>query len=117
MLRALNHTGVLIINAEDENSGKLDLKSYQGRIIKVGIDSSCHYKASDIKYYKDGMQFNVHYKQKSYPMFVPGFGEHQVYNALAAIAAAHEIGVKIKEAGNRLKTFRNTISNFKFLRE
>ena len=52
------------------------------------------------------MQFNVQHKQKNYPMFVPGFGEHQVYNALAAIAAVHEMGVNISEAANRLKTFQ-----------
>jgi UDP-N-acetylmuramoyl-tripeptide--D-alanyl-D-alanine ligase len=53
------------------------------------------------------MQFNVQYKQKVYPMFVPGVGEHQVYNALAAIAAVHEIGISLPEAAVLLKTFRN----------
>ncbi|MHA6260168.1 Mur ligase family protein [Sporosarcina sp. CAU 1771] len=105
MMDALNHTGVLIINAEDKNSKKIDLKRYRGRLITVGKNSSCHYKASEITYYKDGMQFNLNHKQKKYPMFVPGFGEHQVYNALAALAAAHEIGVSIEDAGDRLKTY------------
>ncbi|CAH2714589.1 UDP-N-acetylmuramoyl-tripeptide--D-alanyl-D-alanine ligase [Neobacillus rhizosphaerae] len=107
MARALNNSGVLIINAEDKNSRKIDLTNYHGRIIKVGIDSSCHYKAIDIQYCKDGMQFSVQYEQNTYPMFVPGFGEHQVYNALAAIAAVHEIGVDLMEIADRLKTFQN----------
>ncbi|UZM97131.1 hypothetical protein OL548_17895 [Lysinibacillus sp. MHQ-1] len=38
--------------------------------------------------------------------FVPGFGQHQVYNALAAIAAAYEIGVPIPVAANQLQSFR-----------
>ncbi len=104
---ALDHKGVLIINADDQNSRKLELKNYNGRIIKVGIHSSCHFKASEIKYCTDGMQFNVQYEQKDYSMFVPGVGEHQVYNALAAIAATHEMGITLSEAANQLKTFRN----------
>jgi UDP-N-acetylmuramoyl-tripeptide--D-alanyl-D-alanine ligase len=107
MTRALNNSGVLILNSEDRNSRKIDLKSYHGRVIKVGIDSSCHYMAKDIQYCTDGMQFNVQYEQNTYPMFVPGFGEHQVYNALAAIAAVHEIGVDLAEIEDRLKTFQN----------
>ena len=107
MVRALNNSGVLILNAEDINSRKIDLKNFRGRIIKVGIDSTCHFIATDIRYCDDGMQFTVQYEQNTYPMFVPGFGEHQVYNALAAIAAVHEIGVDLSEIAARLKTFQN----------
>ncbi|MBS4179325.1 UDP-N-acetylmuramoyl-tripeptide--D-alanyl-D-alanine ligase [Lederbergia citrea] len=106
MAKILDQSGVLILNSEDENSKKIDLINFQGRIIKVGKDSSCHFKARNIQYDNDGMQFNVKFKKKKYPIFVPGFGEHQVYNALAAIAAVHEIGVTIPEAANRLKTFK-----------
>ena len=72
MCAALEHKGVLIINADDHNSRKLDLENYNGRIIKVGINSSCDFKATDIKFCKDGMQFNVQHKQKNYPMFCTG---------------------------------------------
>lgn len=44
---------------------------------------------------------------KKYAAFVPGLGEHQVYNALAALAAATEIGVGIIDTLERLKSFRN----------
>ncbi|WML39224.1 UDP-N-acetylmuramoyl-tripeptide--D-alanyl-D-alanine ligase [Neobacillus sp. OS1-2] len=107
MVSALNNAGLLILNAEDANSKKLDLKNFKGRIIKVGIDLSCHYKANDIRYCKDGMQFILQYEENTYPMFVPGFGVHQVYNALAAIAAVHEIGVDFPKIADRLKTFQN----------
>ncbi|WP_186670335.1 UDP-N-acetylmuramoyl-tripeptide--D-alanyl-D-alanine ligase [Sporosarcina sp. BP05] len=107
MCAALGQKGVLIINADDHNSRKLELESYNGRIIKVGINSSSDFKATDIKFCKDGMQFNVQHMQKSYPMTVQGVGEHQVYNALAAVAAVYELGINISEVANRLKTFRN----------
>ncbi|MBS4194894.1 Mur ligase family protein [Lederbergia citri] len=106
MAAALDRNGVLILNAEDENSKKIDLKNFKGQIIKVGKSSSSHYKAKDIKYKNDGMEFILVYQQKEYPIFVPGFGEHQVYNALAAIAAVHQIGIDPTEAALRLKTYR-----------
>ena len=107
MVKILDHSGVLILNAEDDNTKLIDLTNYRGRIIKIGIDPSCHYRAKDIEYGKDGMQFTIHYKNKDYPFFVPGFGEHQVYNALAAVAVVHEMGMDLQRASNRLKTYKN----------
>ena len=107
MAVALQQKGVLIINADDPNSRKLDLTNYNGRIIKVGIHSSYDYSASDIVFCADGMRFNVQCRQQTYPMFVPGVGEHQVYNALAALAAVHEMGIHLSDAAKQLKTFKN----------
>ncbi|WP_066074386.1 Mur ligase family protein [Neobacillus soli] len=107
MAKILDHSSVLIINSEDDNTKKIDLTNYLGRIIKVGIDPSCHFKATGIKYGKDGMEFSVQHEEKNYSVFVPGYGEHQVYNALAALAAVHEIGIDLPEAADRLKTYKN----------
>ncbi|WP_391206845.1 Mur ligase family protein [Psychrobacillus sp. L4] len=106
MVKIIDPTGVLIINTEDINTRKIDLKSFLGRVIKVGTHWSCHFKAEDIQYVQDGMQFSVKHKGKNYQLFVPGYGEHQVYNALAALAAVYEMGVTIPEAAIHLKTFR-----------
>ena len=38
---------------------------------------------------------------------MPGYGHHQVLNALAAFAAVHEMGVDINEAVKRLQSFQN----------
>jgi len=107
MLKILNQSGVLIINAEDKNTEKINLNEFHGRIIKVGKDLSCDFRAKNIQYIKSGMRFHILHKKNHYPMFVPGLGEHQVYNALAAIAAVYEMGVTIPEAINRMKTFKN----------
>lgn len=105
MATILGDKGTLIINADDIGIKKVDLTNYYGRIIKVGKDSSCHFMASDIQYYKGGMQFKVRSNQDCHTAYVPGLGEHQVYNALFALAAAHEIGISLPEAIERLKTF------------
>ena len=53
MVAALDQQGVLILNADDQNSRKLDLKEYNGRVITIGIHTHCHFKARDIAYCAD----------------------------------------------------------------
>ncbi|MFF5996852.1 UDP-N-acetylmuramoyl-tripeptide--D-alanyl-D-alanine ligase [Lysinibacillus sp. KU-BSD001] len=106
MVEIIDPNGTLIINAEDENTKKIDLQKFRGKIIRIGKDASCDFRASDLKYCANGMQFKVHYRQHHYDIQVPGFGEHQVYNALAAIAAVVEMGLTIPEAAQQLQTFK-----------
>ena len=62
------------------------------------------------------MKFVLHHDRKSYDILVPGFGEHQVYNALAAIAAVHDMGVPIPVAAQQLQSFRQLKNNCNSLR-
>ncbi|MFF2755533.1 Mur ligase family protein [Psychrobacillus sp. NPDC058041] len=106
MLKIIDPMGVLIINAEDINTRQIDSTNFLGKIIKVGTHRSCDFRACNIQYSQDGMNFSVQHENRNYQMFVPGFGEHQVYNALAAVAAVYEMGVTIPEAALQLKTFK-----------
>ena len=51
---------------------------------------------------------------REYDAFVPGYGEHQVSNALAALAAVHEMGMDLKTAISRLKTYKNMDRHLEF---
>lgn len=106
MVEIIDPSGVLIINGDDLNTRKIDVKKFLGKIIRVGRNSYCHFKITNSEYSKDGMQFSVQHKNRNYQVFVPGFGEHQVYNALFALAAVNEMGVSIPEAAKRLKSFK-----------
>ncbi|MGN7386542.1 Mur ligase family protein [Sporosarcina sp. SAFN-015] len=106
MCNALQPDGTLIINADDRNTKKLDLKSFNGKIITIGIHSKCDFKASDVCFSSEGMYMTLEHLQKKYRMLVPGLGEHQIYNALAAIASAHQIGMGLAEIAVRMRTFQ-----------
>ncbi|MFJ7951706.1 UDP-N-acetylmuramoyl-tripeptide--D-alanyl-D-alanine ligase [Lysinibacillus sp. NPDC096418] len=106
MVNIIHPSGTLILNAEDVNTKKVDVSKFRGTIITVGKHASCEFRASHIRYYQHGMRFTLHHKNKTYDIFVPGFGEHQVYNALAALAAVYELGVTIPEAAKQLQSFR-----------
>ncbi|MCM3637612.1 Mur ligase family protein [Sporosarcina luteola] len=105
MCSALQPNGVLIINADDRNTKKLDLKSFTGTIVTVGIHSKSDFKASDVCFSPEGMYMTVEYQKKRYRMLVPGHGEHQIYNALAAIAAAHRIGMGLADIAVQFRSF------------
>lgn len=114
ILEGLKEDGTLIINADDENTKKINSASFAGKIITIGIKEQATYKASRIQFIKQGMRFVLHVAKSKYTVFVPGYGEHQVYNALAAIAAIDEMGMPIKNAIARLRTFTQMERHLEF---
>lgn len=52
------------------------------------------------------MNFTLTLNKMKYQIFVPGYGKHQVYNALAALAATHEMGIGITQAAQALSSFK-----------
>ena len=60
------------------------------------------------------MNFQIHFSNKKYNAFIPGYGEHQVYNALAAIAAVNEMGMDMNEAISRIATYKNMTRHLEF---
>lgn len=107
MVTALGNEGILIVNADDENINRIGLNKFKGRLVYFGIHNPCHFHASDLEYGKYGMKFILNFQNMKYSLFVPGYGEHQVYNALAALAAIHELGIGIRQAATDLRTFKN----------
>ncbi|MBK5240687.1 Mur ligase family protein [Clostridium sp.] len=107
MVTELYDNGILILNGDDQIIQKIDLTKFKGTIIYFGIYHASDFRASNIKYGKNGMHFILSFGKNKYPIFVPGYGEHQVYNALGAIAAVHQIGVDIDEAAKGLLNHEN----------
>ncbi|WP_042473431.1 Mur ligase family protein [Bacillus ndiopicus] len=107
--------GTLIINADDANTKKINFRGFQGKIIRFG-KSNADFIVSSITYTERGMRFILHHGGKQYVVKMPGYGEHQVYNALAALAVVHEIGVPLQKAIAQLATFRKLNKQLQMLR-
>lgn len=105
MCTALPSDGVLIINADDRNTRKIALNSFTGTIITVGLHAKSDFKASNIQYSSEGMFMTVEHQYKKYRMLIPGLGEHQLYNALSAIAAVHHIGMGLADIAVHFRSF------------
>ncbi|WP_064092777.1 Mur ligase family protein [Rossellomorea aquimaris] len=107
IVAGLRKNGTLILNKDDENTQKVSLEHFQGKVVYCGFTSEADYTAQNISYGKDGMHFTFVCQKKEYTSFVSGYGRHQIYNALFALAAIHTMGVDMEYAVDRLKTFEN----------
>jgi len=65
---------------------------------------------SDWQYEKtssDASTFTVHHNDKHYPVNWSLIGDHNMHNALAALAAAHHVGVPVEQATRSLANFKS----------
>jgi len=107
MLQALDNKGHLILNGDDENVAKIDLREYHGTVHRFGCGLQCEYCATDIQSASpDEVEFVLHHKGRTERVRVAGIGTHTAYNALAAIATACNLGVPLKTACRRLATYQ-----------
>lgn len=114
ILEGLKNKGTLIINGDDENIKKIDFSRFKGNIIKIGLSHDSHYRADNIHYTNEGTAFTLSYRDEVYPAFIKGYGKHNVYNALAAIAASHTANMPIKTAIKALATFKQVRQHLEF---
>jgi UDP-N-acetylmuramoyl-tripeptide--D-alanyl-D-alanine ligase len=107
-------TGIIILNADDSNIKKvLDVSGFQ-RVIYFGFSDGCHFQAKNVRYVDGGMQFTLKHQDQTYEVFVPSYGKPNVYNALAAIAAASSAGMSVEECCERLASFEQMKEHLQF---
>lgn len=92
LIHGMDQEGVLFLNKDDSNSKYLETRSFKGKILTIGINSDADYRAYDVNYTENGMNFKMKLQGQEMILFIPIFGEHHVYNALNAIAVADYLG-------------------------
>lgn len=107
-------TDVLILNADDANIKKLNVDQYKNNIVYFGFNKQADFQAVNASYVDGGMSFSLIHQDELYPVFVPGYGEHNVYNALAAIAAAAKAGLEIGKACKSIAAFNQLAEHLAF---
>ncbi|MBB6445381.1 Mur ligase family protein [Bacillus benzoevorans] len=107
-------TGILILNGDDENIKRIVDVSPFKQVIYFGKGAGMHFHAEDIQYGEQGMRFKLQYEGKPYHVYVPGLGEHNVYNALAALAAVVSAGVDLEKAIQYLADFEHVEEHLEF---
>ncbi|WLR43128.1 UDP-N-acetylmuramoyl-tripeptide--D-alanyl-D-alanine ligase [Bacillus carboniphilus] len=107
IIDGITQPGILLLNADDQNTKKLPISNFKGNVFYIGVQQPSDYHAKNIVYAVNGMMFDFELNHRQFHAFVPGYGEHQVYNALFSIACAHLLGIGIDTAIEQLKSFRN----------
>ncbi|BAU27853.1 UDP-N-acetylmuramoyl-tripeptide--D-alanyl-D-alanine ligase [Aneurinibacillus soli] len=116
MVKGIHPQGTLILNADDENIGKIDVSSFQGEIVYFGTSERAHFQAKNIRYEEGGMSYTLRKDNQKYPVFVSGYGEHNVLNSLACLAAATSIIGNVEQAIQGLSEFRQVRQHLEFLK-
>jgi UDP-N-acetylmuramoyl-tripeptide--D-alanyl-D-alanine ligase len=116
MVDGVRPGGTLFLNADDPRSQKLNVRNFHGSLKKFGIHNSADIRGRNIRYTGKGMAFDVEMNGTRHPIFIPTFGIHNVYNALAAIGVAHECGATIREIQKGLATFKSPKMRLQMIR-
>ena len=90
------------------------LKDLNCNVVTFGFSEKCDYFATDIEFNSFGMPtFKVYHKEEALctmQLSIPG--EHNISNALAAIACCHGLGISIDTIAATLQTFTGTQRRF-----
>ncbi len=98
--------GVVIYNADDENI-LLSVENVKARKVSFGLSKYADFDAENIESSKFPMEFDIIYKGESFAhICLPSYGVHNVYNALAAAAAAYACGISADNIKKGLSNFK-----------
>ncbi len=106
LIKGMNSNGVLLLNGDDENSKLLEFGGFKGDVIYVGAKTqSVDYRASHLEYTDEGMVFEVALNNHLHIFQIPLWGEHNVINALFAIAIGDRLGLSVAQLKKGLSEF------------
>jgi UDP-N-acetylmuramoyl-tripeptide--D-alanyl-D-alanine ligase len=93
LVEGMRSGGILYINADDARSQRLNLKKSKAKIRTFGLGPSADVRGENIKYSSKGITFDANVQGKRVSFFLPTYGKHNVYNALAAIGITTSMGI------------------------
>lgn len=109
LLSYIPESGVVVVNRRDEGFLQPWLSGCKGRICWCDSQNTRgDYWASDVCQQEDGISYQLHCGARQQQITLPVQGLHNVSNSLAAIAIAHQLGVKWEEIGVRLQQAKLT---------
>lgn len=94
LLDNLKSEATAVLNADDEHSGALK-KRFAGRLMTFGIATKADVTAFDVRQEKEYTDMTIAAEGARINIRLRAVGKHNVYNALAAAAAALAVGVPI----------------------
>jgi len=107
LIRTVPQKGLIVANGDDPNVRKAIEKTYS-RVCLFGKSPNNDWSFKNVKSTSNGMEFSVLKNNSNFGDFsLPLFGTFQIYNALAVIAVAHDIGLDTNQIQAGFKSFLN----------
>ena len=116
LVDAVGMNVISLLNADNEFVYEMHHKA-KGQVVYFGTNSRADIKAQKIQSGEDGVAFECTTEKGSFPVFLPIPGRHNVYNALAAIAAGLALGLTQNDivaglAGLSLSSMRLSVAQY-----
>jgi UDP-N-acetylmuramate--alanine ligase len=103
-----------VVACKDDANTMYVVNGLNKNIVTYGIYKDSDWKAKNIGFDDKGCAiFDVYYKEEymgNFKLSIPG--KHNVYNALAALAVSHLVGIDIKKASHYLTEFKGIHRRF-----
>ena len=97
--------GIAVINIDDRYGAELYSRiSKTMRVITYGVGSRADFRASNFKTELVGTAYQLDAQDRSFLVRLPLIGKFNVYNSLAALAAASAMGIQLRAAVLALAT-------------
>jgi UDP-N-acetylmuramoyl-tripeptide--D-alanyl-D-alanine ligase len=104
IIETLPTGGVAVLNADDEYVSQFG-RNFKGKVVTFGIKRSADVSAQKVKLNgAEGSTFELVVGSVGEPVTFPLVGEHNIYNALAAAAAAMDRGISPSQAAAALSS-------------
>jgi UDP-N-acetylmuramoyl-tripeptide--D-alanyl-D-alanine ligase len=106
LVQSLPLQGIAILNADDTFFPSM-AQEVRCKLITFGINWEAHVSASEINLSEKGnYTFTLRINGGRCPLTLPIIGYHNIYNALAAAAAAYALGLGLEEIKRGLESFQ-----------
>lgn len=102
LIESLPSDGIGILNKDDPKQTSYKIKN-NCKIVWIGIDNQADYQAYDINYSHKGMNFKIKIDSIEYKFESVLIGRANIYNILAGIALAHQLGMNIEDIQRGVK--------------
>ncbi len=113
MEKTIQNKGALILNADDPSILSCVDDSWRSHCLFFGINTPAFVQAKDIRYHAKGVSFVLHIDQKAYKnVNLSIYGNHNIYNALAAVATALRGNIDPDTIIQGLESFTGTQRRF-----
>ena len=96
---------IAVLNIDDEYLNKLS-GELSCKVITYGLNPTADVHPTDISMKETGLKFTLHSPAGTISLELPVYGRFNIYNALAASASAHALGVSLETIQKGLLQFK-----------
>ena len=106
IIDSFDENGVLYLNGNDRLLAAL-MGTLPCKTVYYGTESFCDVRAENSKTFENATEFTLVCGNLKEKITLPVLGEHNVFNALAAIAVARDIGLTMEEIQRGLSSYQS----------